>query len=313
MKTELLKRVPANPQLPHDYAVQFGNKKRDNTTKAYPFFYNFIRYPYQIGTPDDSFGSSQVTGIYRVTAADAEGPDGLNIVPGGILDIPVVMDNDTNFHLLYTKFGAFRVSEFTLTTLGAGDTFSQPTTDPFIDGQSLVIDTLTDTTGPIVGQVYYVITAGASTFQISLTVGGAAISLTTNGSAIVRRQGGIYGSREYLLVPYTNSDPALPGQGLLNANANARIPYWTELDVSLYLPSSGSRDVYGGFQREPIGGVTREAPIPILDLQGSQDGIGCLKTPYQLTKSATVLIRVRSRCAYPLRVYGHLFGYKITL
>lgn len=314
MKTELLRRVRPNAQLPHDYAVQFGEKKRDNTTKAYPFFYNFIRYPYQIGTPDDSFGSTQATGIYRVSAADAEGPDGLNIVPGGILDIPVVMDNDTNFHLLYTKFGAFRVSQFTLTTTDVGDTFSQPTTDPFIDGQTLVIDTLTTTTGPVVGQVYFVKAAGATTFQISLTNGGAAITLTTNGSAVVRRQGGIYGSREYLLFPFTNSNPAAPGQALaLETDRNARIPYWTELDVSLYLPSSGSRDVYGGFQREPIGGVTQEAPIPILDLQGSQDGVGMLKTPYQLTKSATVLIRVRSRCAYPLRVYGHLFGYKITL
>jgi hypothetical protein len=37
-----------------------------------------------------------------------------------------------------------------------------------------------------------------------------------------------------------------------------------------------------------------------------------LKTAFQLTKSATVWIRVRSRSAFPLQVYGHLFGYKIT-
>ncbi len=315
MKTDLSRRIPLPPlaQMPHDYAVQFGMKKRDQDTKAFPFFYNFIRYPYQIGN-QDSFGANQDVGIYRVTAADAEGPDGLTLPSLGILDIPIVMDNDANFHLLYTKFGAFRVSQFTVATTDAGDVFAQPATDLLVTGQTIVIDTLTTTTGPIVGTVYFVISAGATTFQISLTEGGAAITLTDNGSAVIRRQGGVFGSREYLLYPYINSNPAAPGQGLVpDVQRNTRIPYWTELDVSLYMTSSASRDVYGGFQREPIGGATLEAPIPILDLQGSQDGVGMLKTPFQLTKSATVLIRVRSRSAYPLRVYGHCFGYKITV
>src|SRR5690606_30103091 len=115
MKTELSRRIPgpAIPQHAHDYAVQFGDKKRDQDTKAFPFFYNFIRYPYQIGTPDDSFGANQDIGIYRVTANQAEGPDGLTLNPGGILDIPIVMDNDSNFHLLYAKYGAFRKLDFT--------------------------------------------------------------------------------------------------------------------------------------------------------------------------------------------------------
>lgn len=316
MKPELSRRIiaPSLTQMPHDYAVQFGEKKRDQDVKAFPFFYNFIRYPYQIGTPDDSFGADQVTGIYRVTAADAEGPDGLTLPSLGILDIPVVMDNDSNFHLLYTKFGAFRVTNFTVATTDAGDVFAQPSTDPLVTGQTVVIDTLTTTTGPIVGTVYYVVNAGATTFQISLTDGGTAIALTLDGTAAIRVQGGVYGSREYLIYPYSNTNPTAPGQGLVpDVQKNARIPYWTELDVSMYMTSSASRDLYGGFQREPIGGATLEAPIPILDLQGSQDGIGMLKTPFQLSKSATVMIRIRSRSAYPLRVYGHLFGYKITV
>jgi len=83
--------------------------------------------------------------------------------------------------------------------------------------------------------------------------------------------------------------------------------------VSVYMVSSAHRDLYGGFQREPLLGATEEQPIPIVDLQGDQDGLGMLKMPFQLTKSATVLVRVRSRSLYPLRVYGHLFGYKITV
>ncbi len=314
MKVERNNLTRREPQVPHDYAVQLGEKKRDQNVEAFPFFYNFIRYPYQIGTPDDSFGANQVTGIYRVTADNAEGPDGLTLPSGGILDIPIVMDHDANFHLLYTKFGAFRVSQFTVVTTDAGDTFAQPATDPLINGMTLVIDTLMSTTGPIVGTTYFVISAGASTFQISLTAGGAAIPLTTDGSAVFRRLGGQFGSREYTIFPYATTNPGVNGVALVpDVQRNARIPYWTELDVSLYMTSSASRDIYGGFQREPIGGATLEAPIPILNLQGSQDGIGMLKTPFQLTKSATILIRVKSRSAYPLRVYGHCFGYKITI
>jgi len=389
IRNALSKRISQDlgPAQKHEYAVQFGDQKRDYDTKAYPFFYNFIKSPYQIGTVNDSFGANQDIGIYRVTSDSAEGPDGLTLPSLGVLDIPIVMDNDTNFHLLYAKYGAFRISTFSLALVDA-NTLAQPTRDPFVTGQTVVvdalttlvglivgqtyfvigagastfqlsltsggvavvlasvvvttdagdtfaqptvpyandnrvtIDVLTGTTGPAIGTNYFVISAGASTFQISLTSGGAAIVLTTNGtatirlttgSAQIRRQGGIAGSREYLIYPYTNTNPALPGQGLLPEQvANARIPYWTELDVSMYMRSSGDRDVYGGFQRLPIGGAVEEAPIPILDLQGKQDGIGMLKTAFQLTKSATVWIRVRSRSAFPLQVYGHLFGYKIT-
>lgn len=389
IRNALSRRIIAGTpdSLPIEYAVQFGDQKRDYDMKAYPFFYNFIKSPYQVGTVDDSFGANQDIGIYRVTSDSAEGPDGLTLPVGGTLDIPIVMDNDTNFHLLYAKYGAFRISAFSITladantlsqpandllvtgntivfdslttivglivgqvyfvigagastfqvsltsggaavvlgsvvvTTDAGDTFAQPTV-AFSNDQRVTIDALTGTTGPVIGTNYFVISAGASTFQISLTSGGAAIVLTTNGtatirlttgSATIRRQGGIAGSREYLIFPFNDTNPALPGHGLLPEQiANARIPYWTELDVSMYMRSSGDRDVYGGFQRLPIGGSVEEAPIPILDLQGKQDGLGMLKTAFQLTRSATVWIRVRSRSAFPLQVYGHLFGYKIT-
>lgn len=318
MKTDLSRRITAPPiaQLKHDYAVQFGANKRDADQKAYPFFYNFIRYPYQVGTPEDSFGADQVTGIYRVTADAAEGPDGLNIPSLGILDIPIVMDNDTNFHLLYAKFGAFRISQFALATLFQGGIFviAQPATDPFTLFQSIVFDVITGITNLTVGQVYYVKNAATDAFEVSLTPGGAAIVLSGAGTFVVRKQGGLFGSREYLLYPNLNDNPALPGQALVpDVQQNARIPYWTELDVSMYMTSSASRDVYGGFQRLPIGGATLEAPIPMLNLQGKYDGLGMLKTRFQLTKSATVTLRVTSRSAYPLRVYGHLFGYKITV
>lgn len=393
MQRNFTKRLPGAPitNLPIDYSVQFGDPKRDYSMKSFPFFYNFVKSPFQIGTPDDSFGANQDIGLYRVSSDAAEGPDGLTIAPSGVLDIPIVMDNDTNFHMLYTHYNAFRISVFTLATTDAGDTFAQPASDPFVDGNRIVIDTLTTTTGPIVGISYFVISAGASTFQISLTSGGVAIGLTLNGSAVLRRQAGVAGSRDYLLYPIVNAEAPPPGivysvvttdagdtfaqplpvllsnqmvvllvtlntttgpllgipyyvrnvsgttfqvsltptsavltltlngtatffvQGILPFTSDAdRIPYWTELDVSLYMPSSQNRDIYGGFQRLPIGGATEEAPIPILNLQGNQDGLGMLRTAFQLPRSATVWIRIRSRSRFPLQVYGHIFGYKIT-
>ncbi len=315
MKTDFSKRINAAPvpQLAHDYAVQFGEKKRDQDCKAFPFFYNFIRYPYQIGTPDDSFGANQDIGIYRVTADAAEGPDGLAIPVGGILNIPIVMDNDSNFHLLYTKFGAFRKLDENGTT-NEGVIFPSSGYVP-PNGTAIRVVSVSGN-DVILTNVYYVVNAGATFFELSLTIGGTAISIGGGGTGTISYviQDGRIGSREYLIYPYVNPTPAAAGQGLVpDVQTNARIAYWTELDVSMYMVSSANRDLYGGFQREPLLGATEEQPIPILDLQGAQDGLGMVKTPFQLTKSATVMIRIRSRSAYPLRVYGHCFGYKITV
>ncbi len=312
MKRELSRIIaPPVPQATHDYAVQFGQQKRDQPLKAYPFFYNFIRYPYQIGTPDDSFGANQVTGIYRVSAADAEGPDGLTIAAGGILDIPIVMDNDSNFHLLYTKFGAF-YPRGGQATIEEGVVY--PVAGGSIPANGAIIYFLAGlTTGLIAMQPYYVVLADQYGFQISLTSGGVALSPsgTDTGTTITYSiVDGTFGSREYLMnYGITPPYELVP----FDVTRTARIPYWTDLDVSMYMTSSASRDLYGGFQREPIGGATLECPIPMIDLQGAQDGIGMLKTPFQLTKSATIMIRIKSRSQYPLRVYGHCFGYKITV
>jgi hypothetical protein len=219
------------------------------------------------------------------------------------------MDNDSNFHLLYSKFGAFRKLDDTgeVYNEGGGAPGIITPTSGYIPPNGTTIRVISTSDDDLITtNVYYVVNASSTDFQLSLTVGGAAIDFGSGSSTIAYViQDADIGSREYILYPQTSP--------MLNASRNSRIPYWTELDVSMYMTSSASRDVYGGFQREPLLGATIEQPIPMLDLQGSQDGPGMLRTPFQLTKSATVLVRVRSRSAYPLRVYGHLFGYKITV
>ncbi len=311
----IVRKTPVSqvPQREHDAAVQFGGSARVNNVKAFPFFYNFTKYPYQEGIADPT------TGIYTITGDSAEGPDGLTIQPGQILDVPIVMDADIPFHLLYLKYGAFRQNVFTASMVEG--IFNYPTGVTSVPNGSRVLwVTLDPTIGAnyTLGTMYFVINTSPTfkTFQISLTDGGTAVDpVGTTGSA------GTYmfldsdslrppGSREYLLYP---SESTSGFQGLLNASRNTRIPYWTELDVSVYFPSSGGRDLYGGFQREPLLGATEEQPIPILNLQGSQDGLGMVKTPYQLAAGAFVNLRFRSRSSYALQVYGHLFGYKITI
>lgn len=208
-------------------AVQFGEQARAQNQSAYPFFQNFIPFPYT---------HSQVnaaTGQYSVTSAQAEGPDGLSIAAGGLLDIPIVMDKDCVFHLLYVKYGAWNPS-------------------------------------PSVPNV---------------------------------------GSREVLLSPQTS----LQGHSMFDATMNQREPYWIYLDVSFYFTSSGGRDLYGGFQADPFTGAKAEQPIPVWSLQGNQDGLGMVRTAYQLPKGSTVRIHVVNRYTAALRVYGHLFGYKVTV
>lgn len=225
MTPEMKARIAAAAKRP---AVKFGEVRRYDALKAYPFFYNFVAYPYQAGQVNGN------TGIYEVSAADAEGPDGLVIASGASRDIPIVMDRDTNFHLLSIRYGAF---------------------NPTVDAPNT-------------------------------------------------------GSRARLLPPNTSLQG---GRSLFQAQMNQMDYYSTYLDVSVYMVSSGGRDLMGGMQREPLSGAREECPIPVQAVQGVQDGCGSLRTAFQLPKSASVRIRVRNRFTSALRVYGHLFGYKITI
>ncbi len=297
--------LAAIPQRAIPHAVQFGFPATGDAPKAYPYLYNLIRYPYQQGIADPT------TGIYSITGASAEGPDGLDIPVGGILNAPVVMDDDANFHLLYMKFGAFRNLQFYDAAVAADTVSLQSGQATIANGTRIrVISTSANTLD--VSKAYYVVTSGATSFQLSLTVGGAAVSFGASTTVTYVIQDSLIGSREYLIYPYGNGS-ADANNSLFMPGVNARIPYYTELDVSVYMASSGARDLMGGFQRQPILGATQEEPIPLLDVQTSDDGLGMVKLPFQLTRSATVNLKFTSRSAYPLRVYGHLFGYKVTV
>lgn len=221
--------MPSKP-LQLNRAVRFGDPRRDHSEKAFAYWYPFIGYPYQGGQTVDN------TGMYSTSVADAIGPDGLLIAagPGSILEIPIVMDVDCNYHLLSIRYTAWNPNHETIAI----------------------------------------------------------------------------GSRERLLGA---ANSLQGGRSLFDASMNQRDPYWSYLDVSAYMVSSGARDLYGGMSREPLTGAIEENPIPLNAIQGHKDGMGSLRTAFQLTKGATVRLRFTSRFTASLRIHGHLFGYKITV
>lgn len=292
-------------QIADEHAVRFGEGVRNVDCKAFPFFYNFTKYPYQEGITDPT------TGVYSINGDSAEGPDGILIPAGGSLRIPIIMDNDYPYHLLNVKYGAYFKHDYSV--VFNSETFPQPT--GFTLTNSMIIKFITIPTGTtevVVDVPYVVVSADATTFQVATwPLGASTITITHTGTfyfvLVGESSSNPWGSRAYQDYDPFHEDL------ILNAYANRIVPFYTELDVSLYFPSSGGRDLYGGFQRAPLLGAVEEQPLPTGDLQGSQDGYGSIRSPYQLPAGAQVDIRVKSRSSYPLYVYGHLFGYKITI
>lgn len=78
-------------------AVSFAEKTRDSNTGAFPFLYSFLGYPYQSG-------AISAGGFSGNTVAEAEGPDGISIPFNVLTRIPITMDRDANFHMLWMRY-----------------------------------------------------------------------------------------------------------------------------------------------------------------------------------------------------------------
>lgn len=69
-----------------------------------------------------------------------------------------------------------------VTLTDVGDLITR-TAHGYSDGMLVIFYNIVSTTGITTGQYYYVINATANTFQVSATVGGSVVALTTNGTA----------------------------------------------------------------------------------------------------------------------------------
>ena len=119
----------------------------------------------------------------------------------------------------------------TVTLTDSGDVISR-TAHGYVNGDLVQFFRIQTTTGLSEGQFYFVINAAADTFQVSLTAGGSAVTLTSDGSAS--------------LLPYKVATVTITpqaGQNLTTINLNVRhtdtsIAYssgW--LDIALSSPN----------------------------------------------------------------------------
>lgn len=108
---------------------------------------------------------------------------------------------DANYVQAGTNLGAITITAATATL-----TFNQ--VHGLVVGDRVVLGTITSTTGLTAGTTYYVITVPTTTtVTISATAGGAALTLTTNGSAVSLTKLGVdYGSLSKAVGLYEQGD-----------------------------------------------------------------------------------------------------------
>ena len=89
-------------------------------------------------------------------------------------------------------------------------------------------------------------------------------------------------------------------------------PLTEYLKVSMSITSIDEEYTIGGDQFFPLTGLTATRQ-EVGSLQGFKDGLGMLRTPWQVPKNGTVTVRVQNRFTNALYVNGTLFGYKVVV
>ena len=84
-----------------------------------------------------------------------------------------------------TGTGTPSTTAIAVTLTDVGDTVDL-TAHGLANGDEVSFATIVTTTGIVINKIYFVVNQAANTFQVALTVGGAAIALTTNGSGTLR-------------------------------------------------------------------------------------------------------------------------------
>ena len=118
---------------------------------------------------DSNFLALSAAGNYTVDWGDGSATENINS--------DVVAQHQYNF----TAAGLNNTNA-PVTLTDTGDVVTR-TAHGYSNGNTVSFYNIVSTTGLSEGQIYYVINAAADTFQVSATLGGSALPLTTNGSA----------------------------------------------------------------------------------------------------------------------------------
>ena len=236
-------------------------------------------------------------------------PRALTIAGNGKIDILIPTPDDRPFLLLDCKFAVDRgedQSRFELTNIQTGAALDAGDTITPAQGMNNIkngrrIKFITAPAGLSVNIFYYVISAGATTFQVSLTSGGAAEVITANGSCTFIMAGDI--------------------SLALNGIGNALVPTWRQVHAAIVITNTG-KNLYGGMAMtsglipdtvnpyDPSTGP-KDILIPISNLQGMWEGKGTLRTPYLVSASGSIKVEIWNRNSTTRFVNGAIFGYKM--
>lgn len=157
------------------------------------------------------------SGAYTVDWGDGTAPENVN-------------SNTTALHLYDWSDGDLDDTNWPVTLTDTGDLVGR-TAHGYTDGMTVRLWDIVSTTGVNEGQVYYVVNASTDTFQVSLTEGGSAVTLTTNGTAA--------------LLPYKQAIVEITPQAANNLTAvsfqykhtasglQAYAPGWLDLAISV--------------------------------------------------------------------------------
>ena len=136
-------------------------------------------------------GSNKIVGLYAVWPGDGTGNGGnfFAVTIQGAYTINYGDGTTTNYASGVTAYYEFNFNDVDLANTNAPVTFTDTgdlvtrASHGYTNGMIVRFYNIVSTTGLTPDTPYYVISATTNTFQISTTLGGSAVALTTNGSA----------------------------------------------------------------------------------------------------------------------------------
>jgi surface protein len=171
-----IKNVPLNNIVP----------KNTDTIATNPQNNSWVRNPSWVAFPSITSSDNKFVGIYAVynttdnfVALNAAG-NNFNVDWG---DGTTSLNNASVVNKNFSYSSAALAGTNAPVTLTDSTDLVTRTAHGYTNGMTVSFYNIVSTTGLTEGQIYYVINATTDTFQVSATVGGSAIALTTDGTA----------------------------------------------------------------------------------------------------------------------------------
>jgi hypothetical protein len=201
--------------------------------------------------PSVSASEQKIVGLHAVWPGDGDG-NGANFFAfsasgaytidfgdGTVTDYAAAAQAGYEFNYVAPALAG---TECPVTFTDAGDLVNR-TAHGLANGSIVKFWSIASTTGLVEGQQYYVINATANTFQVSTTVGGTAVTLTTDGSAQLLP----YRVAVVTITPQAGQNLTIINFQRRNSQANLQAYATGWLDLAISVPNvTGANFTLGG-------------------------------------------------------------------